>query len=187
MKMLLSVTKEKTQIVVFILKKETANILYAINTLSKLGYLNTTLLLSSSDGYQKIKLPMEEEDIDKIDFAQYASEGLERTMTHNIKLLQNSKNIIVITDGNIEDQPIDKTKFNNLNIRTLAIYISKSYDELYTIYEDLYTDIQGFTEEQYLEHCVVEHNDLTKWFDKAIVRNDVLSVIKEIVNQGFRA
>ncbi len=185
-----------------IIEYETMNIVYAMNEMSKTSYFDTTLLLSSDEGYQKIKLPCEEEIIDNLDFASMGGEGIENTLSHNIKLLQDSKNIIVITDGSITDNDVDKEKFNKLNIHTLGIYICKSYeDTLEWLFESQsYTMISGndgksaatklmkreFTLNMYNTQWVVEKDSLLKYFDKAIVKDNVIDVMEEIINQGFR-
>ncbi len=160
---------------------ETINIVYAINELSKTQYFDTTLLLSSANGYQKLYLPCEENIINKIEFATMDGEGLEKTFHRNIQLLQDSKNIIVITDGWIMDDDIDKEKLNDLRIRTLGIYIAKSYEDMKETFLD-----EDFTLEVYESEYIVDEIQLLKWFDKAVVKENVLDVIEEIINQGFR-
>lgn len=150
---------------------ETVNVTYALNTLSRLGFFDLNLILSSTLGCQEIKLPCDDEIIDRIAFATMPGEGLERTIRAKEKLLQKSRNTIILTDGHLTDEPIDKEYLQEKNISLLGIYIQHNEDNMNYNASDEYN---------------VDNEYLLQWFNKSIVKSNVIDVIKELVKQGLR-
>lgn len=160
-----------------LVEEETINILHALNSLTSQGFLDVTILLSGSFGYQKIRLPVKDEYINSIVLGSGRYEAIEETMKQNLHLLQNSNNVIVLSDGMVPDRPIDKKYFNDKGVKTLAIYIVNDKVEVISQRELINNDVAE----------PADINLLTLWYDDVILKRSVISVINGIVERGFKS
>ncbi len=104
-------------------------VIAVINNLAMKHKVSGNIMLSSGEGYQTLKLPILDEDVDNISGFS-GSEGLERTMTENIQLLKKSDYVFVLTDGDITDGPIDKKRLAKHRVKPIGLYIGQEAKNL---------------------------------------------------------
>ena len=88
--------------------------------------------------FQVLEMPLNKGVIERI-VPKYSAEGLDNTMKKNIDTLKRSDYVWILTDGYIDDKPLDKSYYNKLSVKTHAMYIGdvsckemmeKSFDEV---------------------------------------------------------
>ena len=96
-----------------------------IDKMSTKGLIDATLILTANKfgaTYEVLKMPLEENTIPRIvPFS--STEGLENTMQSNIELLRSSDYVWILTDGYIDEEPLNKNYFASRGVRTHAMYI----------------------------------------------------------------
>lgn len=95
------------------------------NQLAISNKITGNLILSTSKGYQTIKLPMLDTDIDRI-VPHRTSEGLNNTITKTMDLLVKSDYVFVLTDGDICDEPINKKMLRQRGINPIGLYLGET-------------------------------------------------------------
>lgn len=100
-----------------------------INNLATKRKVSGNIILSSGEGYQTLKLPIAEEDVDNISGFS-GSEGFEKTLAENINLLKKSDYVFCLTDGDITDGPINKKNLAKHNIKPIGLYIGQEAKNL---------------------------------------------------------
>lgn len=134
-------------------------ILSALSRLASQGYVSGHVALSAvlprGPAWELHKLPMRQEDIDRIQgFA--GAEGLEFGLREHIKLLQAADHVFVYTDAQICDRPIDKAYFHRYGVFTWGLYAGQD------------------------RSCLTE---LMKYFDKALMRNTAEELVDAMLAQ----
>jgi len=100
-----------------------------INELAFKGKVSGNIILSASEGYDTLKLPINREDIECISgFSR--SEGLALTFKENVQLLKKSDYVFCLTDGDIYDEPVDKKFLAKHNVKPIGIYIGQEAKNL---------------------------------------------------------
>ncbi len=100
-----------------------------INELAFKGKVSGNIILSGSEGYESLKMPMNRDDIESISGFS-GSEGLALTFKENISLLKQSDYVFCLTDGDIYDEPVDKKFLAKHNVRPIGIYIGEEAKNL---------------------------------------------------------
>jgi len=112
-----------------VIMKDMKVVIAIINNLALKGKVSGNLILSANEGYQALKLPISDKDVDNI--AGFSgSEGLENTLRNNISLLKQSDYVFVLTDGDISDGPIDKKLLASHNVKPIGLYIGEEAKNL---------------------------------------------------------
>lgn len=107
--------------------------------------------------HETFKLPMTPSQIERIG-ASFGGEGLEGTMRENLALLKEADNVLVYTDGNITDHPINKAYFRSRAVSTWGLYVG-----------------------DYASDSVIK--SLDRYFDKSLVRKSLVELIDAILVQ----
>ncbi len=131
----------------------------ALSLLAKRGYVSGHVALSAVVGgpsWELFKLPLAQEVINRIQ-GYAGAEGLEYTLKDNMKLLQKADYVFVYTDAQICDRPIDKALFHRHGVYTWGLYAGQHGN--------------------YLE-------ELMKYFDKAIMRDNAEALVDAMLTQS---
>jgi hypothetical protein len=100
-----------------------------LNTMCEKSIIEATLILSAvsfgRELHEKLKMPLEKGVIEKI-VPKYAGEALHNTMSKNLDLLKRSDYVWILTDGFIDEKPLDKNFYHKHKIKTHAFYIGNS-------------------------------------------------------------
>ena len=104
------------------------NMRLVVDVLDKMAQRNlidATLILtaaSQKEEFQILKMPLEENTVNKLS-AHNAAEGLDNAMRKNLKSLSSSDYVWILTDGYIDDKPLQKDFYHKNHIFTHAMYI----------------------------------------------------------------
>lgn len=132
----------------------------ALSILAKEGHVEGHIILSgvrdNGPNWETFKLPMSQPTINRIQ-GYCGAEGLEFGLRGNLGLLKDADYCFVYTDGQICDNPIDKSFFHRYGVYLWGLYAGG--------------------EQSYLE-------ELLKYFDKAILRQDAESLIDAMLVQA---
>lgn len=95
----------------------------ALSRLARLGFVKGHIVLSAGRParWEKYKLPLADDVIAKIK-AFASAEGLEATIKGNFKYAQDADYVMVYTDGQITDSPINKQELHRHGIFTWGLY-----------------------------------------------------------------
>ena len=137
-------------------------ILAVFNKLAKQKYVTGNIVYSDDSGYTTIQMPVPDETIYKLTHAGGGAEGLHKNMMLNTHILKESKILFCITDGQITDQPIDKSFYRKHHINSIGLYVNDV------------PDIMAYS------------GKLNRWFDKSLVRRTVPELIDKIVALALR-
>ena len=137
-------------------------ILAVFNKLAKQKHVTGNIVYSDDSGYTTIQMPVPDETIYKLTNAGGSSEGLHKNMMLNTHILKESKILFCITDGQITDQPIDKSFYRKHHINSIGLYVNDV------------PDIMAYS------------GKLNRWFDKSLVRRTVPELIDKIVALALR-
>lgn len=131
------------------------HIVAVFNQLALMQVIDCTVLLSydNPEPYPAIQLPLDTETIATVAQAQCGGEGLEMCYQRHVKEMKQAKMNFIITDGDLSDGEIDKRFYQAQGIYTVGLYCGN------------------------IEHT----SDLTRWFDKGIVRSDLDSLFSSMV------
>ncbi|MDF1884108.1 hypothetical protein JHD49_09170 [Sulfurimonas sp. SAG-AH-194-C21] len=132
-------------------------IIDVINTMVIEGYIEANLILTCAMypyvTYEVLPMPLVSDTISRL-VPKSASEGLHITLMSNLKLLKWADYNWILTDGFIDEGPLDKDYYAKQNIHTHAMYIGdvsvkqemlKSFD--YVLCEK---DVRGLTQKIFL-------------------------------------
>ena len=101
-------------------------IIDVMDSMSRANYIDATLILTAEKNgygaYEILEMPLQKGTIAKLQ-ALNCAEGLDNTMRCNMQLLQRADYNWILTDGYIDEKPLDKKYFANKGIRTHAMYI----------------------------------------------------------------
>lgn len=132
----------------------------ALSILAKEGLVEGHIILSGVTGggpkWETFKLPMSQATINRIQ-GYCGAEGLEFGLRGNMDLLKEADYVFVYTDGQICDKPIEKSFFHRYGVYIWGLYAG--------------------SDQTYLE-------ELLKYFDKAILRQDAESLIDAMLAQN---
>ena len=137
-------------------------ILAVFNKLAKQKYVTGNIVYSDDRGYTTIQMPVPDETIYRLTNANGSAEGLHKNMMLNTHILKESKILFCITDGQITDQPIDKSFYRKHHINSIGLYVNDV------------PDIMAYS------------GKLNRWFDKSLVRRTVPELIDKIVALALR-
>jgi hypothetical protein len=138
--------------------EEAKILVLALSLLARQGFIEGHVALSGNQHgptWELFKLPMAQDIISRIG-NHGGGEGLEYTMRDHLKLLQDADFTFVYTDGQITDQPIDKSFFHRYGVYTWGLYAG--------------------TRQDFLEKLMV-------YFDKAILRPSVEALVDAMLVQ----
>ena len=129
-----------------------------VNSLAQKGYVEGHLVLSATDfndraQCQTFSFPIDEDMIYRID-PRFGGEGLAHTLAYTLDILKKSDYVWVYTDGFLTDDPIDKGFFHKHGIYTYGIYLGEGYNA---------------------------SEDLKRWFDYIICRNNVKDLARDLM------
>jgi len=127
-------------------------VIWIINNLARQHKIEGNIILSAWEGYQTFKMPMKDEDLNAIS-GYSRSEGIAHTFEATKSFLKKSDYVFCLTDGNINDQAIDKKSLARQGVRPIGIYIG--------------------------DKAV----NLKKWFDRYVNRQNAKTTIDEIVRK----
>jgi hypothetical protein len=129
----------------------------ALSLLARRGFVSGYIALSAvNEGksmWEVFKLPLAQEVIDRIQ-AYAGAEGLEGTLSSNMDLVKDSDYVLVYTDADICDKPIDKENLHLHGVQTWGLYAG--------------SDIRA-------------QRRLLKYFDKAVQRDDAEGLVDAIL------
>lgn len=126
------------------------------------GHVALSLVTGGASMWQTFKLPMGQEEIDRID-AYGGAEGLEYTLKANISKAKEADYTFVYTDAQICDKPIDKTGLHRQGVYTWGLYAGEEGKGLST------ADVLS---------------SMIKYFDKAIIRSTADDLADAILAQS---
>jgi hypothetical protein len=136
-------------------------ITYIFNQLAKQGLVKMNVIYSSSRARDCIKLPVKDSDILCRKHV-FGDEGLRKSSETYVKILQN-KNLICITDADIVDEPINKKFWQKNRIVSTGIYVT----------------------DMFKEQLKIKNKGLLKWFNHAIARPNIESLIQTLIRIGL--
>ncbi len=97
-----------------------------LNRMSRLGIIDAQLILTGvKHGYavhQCLEMPFKEETLGYLD-AVYYGEGMDLCLRKNLSSLQSADYNLLLTDGYIDEEPLDKKFFASKQVKTHALYI----------------------------------------------------------------
>lgn len=139
-------------------------VLYVFIKLEQLNIINLNVFLSGGINNKSISLKLPKKlqalEIYKITF-NCGFEAIYHTINNNLKDLQKSDLIFILTDGQITDKPIDKEELHKKGIYTNAIYT-----------------FPVKVDKKFVFH--IEKN-LNKYFDEFILKETVKEIFEEII------
>lgn len=107
-------------------------LLLALNTLAQRGYLEGSLILSGfpsgRPGWLRYAFPVKPEIILSIT-TRHSSEGLQASITDNLKHLKGMDDVFVYTDANICDTPINRAALAQSRIWPVGLYAGDAENE----------------------------------------------------------
>lgn len=96
-----------------------------MDKMSSKGLIDATLILTANKygaTYEVLQMPLKKGTISRIvPFS--STEGLENSMKSNIELLSSSDYVWILTDGYIDEEPLNKNYFASHGVKTHAMYI----------------------------------------------------------------
>ena len=144
--------------------KNAVKTMYIFNKLAQQGLVEGNIILSEGSEYKVLKMPVHDDVILAIG-GTGGSEGLNKTITSNIDILKN-RNLIVITDGDIVDEPLNPTYWDKNRINCIGMYVN---EEIKT------EDLPGYDK------------NLLRWFPKKIIRNSFDEMVQKLIQIGLKA
>lgn len=133
-------------------------LLAALSTLAKKGYVEGHVVFSGvtrQPSWERYSLPLSHSVIERFE-GHLGSEGLEYALQGNLDLAQQADLVMVYTDAQICDRPIDKVGLHKRGIFTWGLYAGEDKD------------------------CLEE---LERYFDRAIIRDTIEKVIDAMLVQ----
>lgn len=101
-----------------------------LNKMVQNNIIDATLILTGTKGFSAIHevlaMPLQNNVLQRIE-PKFGGEGLHNTMSENINLLTRCDYVWILTDGFIDDKPLDKHYYHQYNIYTYAMYIGNTY------------------------------------------------------------
>jgi len=128
-----------------------ATIVALFSSLAREGLVDGHVVLSSSSGYQTLKIPMSDEQI-KLYLQTGGAEGFHNTFKCVEDILKKGDTNFCITDGHITDGPLDKKALTKKGIHTFGLYVGDPNE------------------------C-----NLSPWFHRGIAREKLSELIDELV------
>lgn len=126
----------------------------AINQLARKGKITGNIILSAVHNYSNISqvlpLPVSQDFIDEL-IASHGAEGIQGNIKHHMDIIKGSDYVLVYTDGNIRDTPMEKRELHKYGLFSYGLYAG-SYDMA---------------------------ESLTRYFDRCISRNTIEEVIEK--------
>ena len=101
-------------------------IIDVMNKMSRLGIIEAQLILTgvkyACASHQCLSMPFEEDTLGYLD-AKYYGEGMDSCLRENLSSLQSADYNLLLTDGYIDEEPLDKKFFASKGVKTHALYI----------------------------------------------------------------
>lgn len=141
--------------------KNAVRIVWLFNQLAKAGYLSMSVIYSSTRDSHKLTLPCKDAELLSLNGVT-GSEGLAETVRRWQNDIKNT-NLICLTDGDIVDEPINKSFWAKNKIVSTGIYVNSSAK-----------DVLAYS------------GNLSKWFDHSIVRQNVDDLIEWLIKTGLK-
>ncbi len=138
--------------------------IYVFNKLAQQGYVDGSVLLTESSEYKMLEMPMHD-DIVKAMGGTGGAEGIKKAIDKNVTELRN-KNAIVMTDGDICEEPIDPKFWEKNRINCIGVYVNEDVKA---------EDLPGYDK------------NMSRWFTKTIIRNSFDEMVHKVIQLGLRA
>jgi hypothetical protein len=130
-----------------------ASIAVMFGSLASMGYVEGSVVLSSTSGYQTFRLPLSQKRIEEV-FHTHGGEGFSNTFSAVKPLMKDADVNFIITDGNISDGALDKHKMTSEGIYTFGVYVGDP------------------------EYC-----QLDRWFHRGVAKETLTAVVDELRRQ----
>lgn len=131
----------------------------ALSDLAKAGRVKGDVVFSAviagKNCWKRYSLPMSQDALSKVNACGEA-EGLEPALKANLQLAKEADLVLVYTDGNICDRPINKSQLHTQGVFTWGVYVGEQ------------------------DRCL---DDLNRYFDKALVRKTVEELVDAMLLQ----
>ena len=137
---------------------------FIFNKLSQSGLLEGKIILTETSQNFVIDMPVADEVILSLG-GTGGGEGLARTLDTHIDKLRH-KNVVVVTDGDLVEEPIPDTFWDQHRINPLGVYVNESVK---------YEDLPGYD------------RNMSRWFPKSIIRNNFEDLVQKLIQVGLKA
>ena len=114
------------------MRSSIANMRLLIDVMDKMASKNiidATLILTGvkfgEARHELLNMPLEDGTLQRL-VPNFGAEGLDNAMRENLQLLSQSDFNWILTDGYIDEKPLDKSFFNNHNVKTHAMYVGNT-------------------------------------------------------------
>ena len=117
------------------------------------GYVILSMVGEKGPVWERFTLPMSREAIQRI-IAPGGAEGLAPTLDANRQLASEADLLLVFTDGNITDKPLDKQWLHTLGVFTIGAYVGSSPEAVAS---------------------------LQRYFDRVLVRTSITDLVRDLI------
>jgi len=137
---------------------------YVFNKLAQNDLLEGSIVLTESGQNMAITMPVHDSIIEQLG-GTGGGEGLTKTLNKHKDLLR-GKNVIVMTDGDLVEEPIPNDFWQKGRMSCIGMYINKSVK---------YEDLPGYDK------------GMNRWFPRTIIRNSFEEGVQKLIQLGLKA
>jgi len=144
--------------------EDAVKLCYVFNKLAQEDLVQGNIVLTESSNNMCIKMPVHDDVIMKLG-GTGGGEGLTKTLNKFKDKLRN-KNVIVMTDGDLVEEPIPENFWAKGRMNCVGMYINDSVK---------YEDLPGYD------------TNMKRWFPKTIIRNSFEEAVQKLIQLGLTA
>ena len=144
--------------------RDAIKLCYVFNKLAQEGLLEGHIILTESSENRCIEMPVHDQIIESLG-GTGGGEGLTKTLVKYKDKLRN-KNVIVMTDGDLVEEPIPNDFWDKGRMNAVGMYINRSVKA---------EDLPGYD------------RGMTRWFPKTIIRNSFDQAVQKLIQLGLKA
>jgi len=144
--------------------RDAIKLCYVFNKLAQEGLLEGSIILTESGERKHLEMPVHD-DIINVLGGTGGGEGLTKTLQAYKSVLR-GKNVIIMTDGDLVEEPIPDKFWDEGRMNALGVYVNKSVKA---------EDLPGYD------------RGMSRWFPKTIIRNDFGEMVQKMIQLGLKA
>jgi len=144
--------------------RDAIKLCYVFNKLAQEGLLEGSIILTESSENKCLTMPVHDDIIETLGGCG-GGEGLQKTLSKYMPQLR-GKNVIVMTDGDLVEEPIPNRYWEENRINCVGMYINKSVKA---------EDLPGYDK------------GMSRWFGKTIIRNSFHEAVQKLIQLGLKA
>ncbi len=144
--------------------EDAVKLCFIFNKLAQEGLLEGCIILTESNENRHMEMPVHDDIIKSIG-GTGGGEGLEKTLSKYTQHLRH-KNVIVMTDGDLVEEPIENLYWEKHRINCIGMYINEDVKA---------EDLPGYDK------------SMGRWFPKTIIRNSFDEGVQKLIQLGLKA